>query len=1075
MVLILGIEASANKIGVGLIRDGDVLSNPRRTYITAPGQGFLPKDTAIHHRTVVLDVVREALKEADVSLDQVDAIAFTKGPGMAPPLLVGALVARTLSLLHRKPLVAVNHCIGHIEMARLVTGADNPVVLYVSGGNTQVIAYLEGRYRIFGETIDIAVGNCLDRFARLLGLSNDPSPGFNIERLAREGRRFCPLPYVVKGMDLFATDERFCVDNGAMIAQAGWEMFRVGMKTPLEETQVTQRYRTDEVEMFQSGGAMRGGVPPPEDPDVRNVIEKLAQFVARNGPEFEAMTKEKQRGNPKFSFLFGGENNAYYTFRVDMERRVMYQEGPPPPLRGGWGGPPPRQQWGGPPMGQQQGNWGPPQPYGGGVPPQLMSGHHPVDGFMAQSDLIPPSAAPISPPTESSPGGDKRRSRWGPSGLDPGGGELGSLPTLQPLEEPSMSMEQIGEEQSKLREQLAMSSENLKAQEEALKAQEEMEVEGAVQKAFKEKVERLAKESGLAKDEFDAVLQPIMASCTKDSISNGKSWIMNAIKNGASALEFISSYLLFKVMQHDVDFNSKLHIIYLVNDVLHHCSRRGVTDLRDELVSVAVPMFSNAYMDADDQGKPKLDKLLTLWQTKHQYFGESTSKQPSTSGGGRFHGIDVLKDPEESWKECRRKLRADFALEVDAAVAQCRQTYERYKQQHEAFVEHANAELDRLAEVRRKAEQFRERQQAIEQQQRERKALTANQSGPLLGSANQSGPLLATPSAEDYVYSAEAYGGGGYGGYEGGAGAFGGGAFPQGGTAPLPLPPQQPPPTINQDEHGIIPNAPYFELPAGLICPLVKLDDDSYKPLDPKALRLPLPAPPSERLIQAVEAFYAPPSHERPRNPEGWEQLGLYEYYKDKNAAKKKKQEEVLSGERERTPPPSPLEVPSDEEVVIEKPKKIKTASNSAERRKRRSRSRSPDKRRRSPLLKSPGRERARSGSSTPPRLPSAAESTSPQGSPPPMFAPVGEFAPQSKLDERNKGHQMLKKMGWGGSGLGAKQQGIAEPISGGEVRDAGSKFKGVGVSLQDPFEAFRRNKKNEFISRMKSLQKSTR
>ena len=87
-------------------------------------------------------------------------------------------------------------------MARLITGAKNPTVLYVSGGNTQVIAYSQKKYRIFGETIDIAVGNCLDRFARVLKLPNDPSPGYNIEQLAKKGEKFLPLPYVVKGMDV---------------------------------------------------------------------------------------------------------------------------------------------------------------------------------------------------------------------------------------------------------------------------------------------------------------------------------------------------------------------------------------------------------------------------------------------------------------------------------------------------------------------------------------------------------------------------------------------------------------------------------------------------------------------------------------------------------------------------------------------------------------------------------------------------------------------------------------------------------------------------------------------------------
>lgn len=152
MPAVLGFEGSANKIGVGVVRDGKVLANPRRTYVTPPGTGFLPGDTARHHRAVILDLLQEALTEAGLTSEDIDCIAYTKG---------------------------------HIEMGRLITGATNPTVLYVSGGNTQVIAYSEHRYRIFGETIDIAVGNCLDRFARVLKISNDPSPGYNIEQMAK--------------------------------------------------------------------------------------------------------------------------------------------------------------------------------------------------------------------------------------------------------------------------------------------------------------------------------------------------------------------------------------------------------------------------------------------------------------------------------------------------------------------------------------------------------------------------------------------------------------------------------------------------------------------------------------------------------------------------------------------------------------------------------------------------------------------------------------------------------------------------------------------------------------------------
>lgn len=331
MTIAIGFEGSANKLGIGIVKDGVVLSNPRHTYITPPGHGFLPRDTAIHHQKHALDILQQALDEANIKPEEIDCVCFTKGPGMGAPLVSTAVVARTVAQLWNKPLVAVNHCIGHIEMGRLITGAKNPVVLYVSGGNTQVIAYSQHRYRIFGETIDIAIGNCLDRFARVLKLSNDPSPGYNIEQMAKKGEKLIDLPYTVKGMDvsfsgilshiegiadkliqngectpedlcfslqetifsmlieiseramahcgsteilivggvgcnkrlqemmgvmaeergatLHATDMRFCIDNGAMIAQAGWEMFRCGVVTPIEDTWCTQRYRTDEVEV----------------------------------------------------------------------------------------------------------------------------------------------------------------------------------------------------------------------------------------------------------------------------------------------------------------------------------------------------------------------------------------------------------------------------------------------------------------------------------------------------------------------------------------------------------------------------------------------------------------------------------------------------------------------------------------------------------------------------------------------------------------------------------------------------------------------------------------------------------
>ncbi|KAK4056582.1 putative tRNA threonylcarbamoyladenosine biosynthesis protein kae1 [Microbotryomycetes sp. JL221] len=250
-LLALGLEGSANKLGAGLILHsppsatlsshaststsaaiGDpgsvsILSNIRHTYVTPPGEGFLPSDTARHHKRWVNEVIEKALSSAGKTIKDVDVICYTKGPGMGAPLQTVALVARTLASMYNIPMVGVNHCVGHIETGRLITGAPSPIVLYVSGGNTQVIAYSQQRYRIFGETLDIAVGNCLDRFARIIGLSNEPSPGANIEKEARRGRRLLPLAYSTKGMDIslggilaaaeaYTRDPRFRPDNPNM-------------------------------------------------------------------------------------------------------------------------------------------------------------------------------------------------------------------------------------------------------------------------------------------------------------------------------------------------------------------------------------------------------------------------------------------------------------------------------------------------------------------------------------------------------------------------------------------------------------------------------------------------------------------------------------------------------------------------------------------------------------------------------------------------------------------------------------------------------------------------------------------
>jgi N6-L-threonylcarbamoyladenine synthase len=165
----LGIESTADDFGVGIATfDGEILANVSNGYIPETG-GIHPREAARHHAEVADKVLQEALAKAQIKPKGITAVAFAQGPGLGPCLRTGATVARALASYLGVPLVGVNHSVGHIEIGKLKTGGNDPLTLYVSGGNTMVTAYASGRYRIFGETLDIALGNCLDVFAREAG------------------------------------------------------------------------------------------------------------------------------------------------------------------------------------------------------------------------------------------------------------------------------------------------------------------------------------------------------------------------------------------------------------------------------------------------------------------------------------------------------------------------------------------------------------------------------------------------------------------------------------------------------------------------------------------------------------------------------------------------------------------------------------------------------------------------------------------------------------------------------------------------------------------------------------------
>ncbi|MBR9690741.1 bifunctional N(6)-L-threonylcarbamoyladenine synthase/serine/threonine protein kinase [Candidatus Woesearchaeota archaeon] len=324
-MIVLGIESTAHTFGVSIVdgKNKKVLSNVMESYTTKTG-GMIPSKVGDHHVEVFDKVIAQSLKKARVKLKEVDLISFSQGPGIGHSLRIGTFCAKTLSLLLKKPLIGVNHCIAHLEIGKMMTPAKDPVLLYASGANTQVIAYEGGKYRVFGETLDMGIGNFLDAFGRVLGIGFPAGP--KIEEMAKKGKNFVELPYVVKGMDVsfgglltnlkqklkkgykkkdlafsiqetifamltevseraiahtgkselllgggvvcnkrlqemaetmckergakcFILPNEFNVDNAAMIAFLGLEMYKSGMRTKIKDASIRPYERTDSVDV----------------------------------------------------------------------------------------------------------------------------------------------------------------------------------------------------------------------------------------------------------------------------------------------------------------------------------------------------------------------------------------------------------------------------------------------------------------------------------------------------------------------------------------------------------------------------------------------------------------------------------------------------------------------------------------------------------------------------------------------------------------------------------------------------------------------------------------------------------
>ncbi len=319
----LGIEGTAHTISCGIVDEHKILGNSSDTYKNQSG-GIHPREAAVHHAEYIGSVINSALRKSGIKLQDIDLVSYSRGPGLGPCLRVAATAARAISIKTGKPIIGVNHPLGHVEIGRKLTGAKDPIMLYVSGGNTQIIAHINGRYRVMGETMDMGIGNLLDKIGRDLGYEFPGGP--IIEELAEKGNKLLSLPYSIKGMDFsfsgiytaskqllkngetkenvafsvqetafsmimevlergihqvakkeilvaggvarnkrlrdmistlgnelkvkpFLTDDMYCMDNGAMIAQAGMLMFKSGRVDRISDATIDQRFRIDAVDV----------------------------------------------------------------------------------------------------------------------------------------------------------------------------------------------------------------------------------------------------------------------------------------------------------------------------------------------------------------------------------------------------------------------------------------------------------------------------------------------------------------------------------------------------------------------------------------------------------------------------------------------------------------------------------------------------------------------------------------------------------------------------------------------------------------------------------------------------------
>ncbi|XP_075590899.1 SR-related CTD associated factor 6 isoform X2 [Dermatophagoides farinae] len=865
---------------------------------------------------------------------------------------------------------------------------------------------------------------------------------------------------------------------------------------------------------------------PPEE--LRNIIDKLAQFVARNGPDFEQMTKNKQMGNPKFMFLFGGEYHAYYRFRVASEQQQAFQQHSKmpaqplpshamPPLPNFFPNPPPLP----PPLPFPPSSQAPTQFNNNFASQQSPLSHHTHPHHQLPPPHCPP--LPLHAPFMSEESfhnhqfvqiPPKTVSNWQPPAST-------NHLIQSPISAPSSDIEshnRIDSQIQQLKDHLKESEKNLNAQKEVIMGVEmERRINEMITKQLDDELKRMCEDFNINLNEFDKILQPIIKSCRKESVANGKIWIFNHC-NTAEQYDAVAKHLLKRVTRTDSQFEGKLHLMYLINDIFNHCMRKNDEKLKTAIVNIIVAAFTTVLMEANDERKQKMNKLLKIWET-NQYIDHTL--------------LDQLKSPEQSLDAYKNSLRKKYSEQINMINQEQMNKYIQIEKQHSDFVVHCNNQIQQLQSQKQTIQaNMSPIQPSFPPGQMNELPLapvpahlpvhpmitTAPPNGTVPPPPTSSIPLVTPSIVNNFVQTNS---------------SMPPDSLQQPQTSLLPPPPHLPLPharfpapfsivTVTSHHQpnfyptnpgvqmypplplyasAMMPSttqmlpevpslapeeaAPYFEKPAGLMTTLIKLEDFDYNPIDPKEIKLPSLEPPSERLLQALEAFYSAPTHEHPRNAEGWEKLGLYEFFKTKSQARKEYEINVLGHEptqkddetlndsdsssmpcnndnnrksfSEKSSPPKK----SYKEFTEEKSKNRSRSPTDKHRSKKRSRSRSPVR------SKSPSKSNHRRESS-----PKHTFSKNKSSSKSPEFSKFN----RNSDDSRKKDLISTKKMTWSNNtGFTTKE---TKPKVTSPVIQQSEQYRGFGdttntpAKMFDPFESFRRNKGQAYIQRIRDARR---